>query len=193
MGREFELKYLADSDTLDQISSRFGPFDTISMETDYYDSPEGALRARHWMLRKRLENGAAVCTLKTPLPDGSRGEWEVSAPSIEEALPLLLAAGCPGELEDLARPGLLLWCGARFTRLARKVSCADSVLELALDQGLLLGPKGEIPLLELEAELKSGEDGDALAFGQQLEKDFDLVPEPDSKFKRARSLARERR
>ena len=30
-------------------------------------------------------------------------------------------------------------------------------------------------------------------FGQQLEKDFDLVPEPDSKFKRARSLARERR
>ena len=31
MGREFELKYRADSDTLDQISSRFGPFDTISM------------------------------------------------------------------------------------------------------------------------------------------------------------------
>ena len=111
MGREFELKYRTDSDTLDQISSRSGPFDTISMETDYYDTPEGALHERHWMLRRRLENGAAVCTLKTPLPDGSRGEWEVSAPSIEAALPLLLAAGCPGELEELARSGLLLWCG----------------------------------------------------------------------------------
>ena len=192
MGREFELKYRADSDALDQISSRFGPFDTISMETDYYDSPEGALRARHWMLRKRLENGAAVCTLKTPLPGGSRGEWEVSAPSIEEALPLLLAAGCPGELEDLARPGLLLWCGARFTRLARKVSCADSVLELALDQGVFLGGGQEQPFAELEVELKEGTDADCRTFAQALAGAYGLVPEEKGKAQRAFALAEQR-
>ena len=178
MGREFELKYRADSDTLDPISSRFGP--------------EGALRARHWMLRKRLENGAAVCTLKTPLPGGSRGEWEVSAPSIEEALPLLLAAGCPGELEDLARPGLLLWCGARFTRLARKVSCADSVLELALDQGVFLGGGQEQPFAELEVELKEGTEADCRTFAQALAGAYGLVPEEKGKAQRAFALAEQR-
>ena len=192
MGREFELKYRTDSDTLDQISSRFGPFDTISMETDYYDTPEGALHERHWMLRKRLENGAAVCTLKTPLPDGSRGEWEVSAPSIDEALPLLLAAGCPGELEELARSGLLLWCGARFTRLARKVHASDSVLELALDRGIFLGGGKEQPFAELEVELKEGTEADCQAFAQALAGEYGLVPEKKGKAQRAFALAEQR-
>ena len=188
MGREFELKYRTDSDTLDQISSRFGPFDTICMETDYYDTPEGALHERHWMLRRRLENGAAVCTLKTPLPDGSRGEWEVSAPSIEAALPLLLAAGCPGELEELARSGLLLWCGARFTRLARKVSASGSVLELALDRGVLAGPREQEPLLEAELELKDGSDEALASFAREFAGRYSLEEEPKSKFARARRL-----
>ena len=192
MGREFELKYRTDSDTLDQISSRFGPFDTISMETDYYDTPEGALHKRHWMLRKRLENGAAVCTLKTPLPDGSRGEWEVSAPSIEAALPLLLAAGCPGELEELARSGLLLWCGARFTRLARKVHASDSVLELALDRGIFLGGGKEQPFAELEVELKEGTEADCQTFAQTLAGEYGLVPEKKGKAQRAFALAEQR-
>ena len=192
MGREFELKYRTDSDTLDQISSRFGPFDTISMETDYYDTPEGALHKRHWMLRRRLENGAAVCTLKTSLPDGSRGEWEVSAPSIDEALPLLLAEGCPGELEELARSGLLLWCGARFTRLARKVYASDSVLELALDRGLFLGGGKEQPFAELEVELKEGTEADCQAFAQTLAGEYGLVPEKKGKAQRAFALAEQR-
>ena len=192
MGREFELKYRTDSDTLDQISSRFGPFDTICMETDYYDTPEGTLHERHWMLRRRLENGAAVCTLKTPLPDGSRGEWEVSAPSIDEALPLLLAEGCPGELEELARSGLLLWCGARFTRLARKVYASDSVLELALDRGLFLGGGKEQPFAELEVELKEGTEADCQAFAQTLAGEYGLVPEKKGKAQRAFALAEQR-
>ena len=72
MGREFELKYQAEPETLALLRSKFGEFTRISMETTYYDTADLALRQRKWTLRQRLENGRAVCTVKTPLPDGSR-------------------------------------------------------------------------------------------------------------------------
>ena len=76
MGREFELKYRADSGMIAAIRAAFGDFSEIRMETVYYDTLDAALSRRRWMLRRRYENGTSVCTLKTPLPDGSRGEWE---------------------------------------------------------------------------------------------------------------------
>lgn len=193
MAREFEVKYRLTENAKAAIARKYGPMDTIHMETVYYDTPSGALSARKWMLRRRLENGHSLCTLKTPGEKGGRGEWEVAEGDIRQALPKLTALGAPEALLLLAEEGLTQLCAASFTRQVSMVRFGQSQLELALDQGLLLGPKGTLPLLELEAELKSGEDGDVLAFGQQLEKDFDLVHEPDSKFKRARSLARERR
>ena len=87
MGRELELKYRADDDRLAAIEALYGDFTPITMETTYYDTPAADLRRLHWTLRRRFENGRSVCTLKTPLPDGSRGEWEAECPSIEEAIP----------------------------------------------------------------------------------------------------------
>ena len=193
MAREFEVKYRLTETARDAIARKFGPMDTIVMETVYYDTPSGALSARKWMLRRRLENGHSLCTLKTPGENGGRGEWEVAGGDIRQALPRLAALGAPEELLLLAEEGLTQLCAASFTRQVSTVRFGQSQLELALDQGQLLGPRGTLPLLELEAELKSGADADVLAFGQQLERDYGLVPEPDSKFKRARSLARERR
>ena len=184
MGREFEKKYRADSDTLDQISSRFGPFDTISMETDYYDTPEGALHERHWMLRKRLENGAAVCTLKTPLPDGSRGEWETEAPTVQAGLPALAAQGAPVPgIEGLAEI-----CSARFTRLSRLLTYPGGAAELALDCGILTGTREQEPLLEAELELKQGPDEPFGDFVRGFAAKYRLTEEPQSKFARARRL-----
>ena len=73
MGREFELKYRADGGKIAEIREKFGTFSEISMETAYYDTRDFALRRRKWTLRRRYENGKSVCTLKTPLHDGSRG------------------------------------------------------------------------------------------------------------------------
>lgn len=189
MGREFELKYRADPVILERIRERFGPFDSICMEASYFDTPDGALRSKRWMLRRRTENGTAVCTLKTPLPDGSRGEWEVQAATVEAAVPLLLEAGCPAELETLTRPGLTERCAARFTRLAKKVCAGDSTLELALDSGVFLGGGKEQPFAEMEVELKGGREEDCLSFAQALAREFDLVPEEKSKAQRAFALA----
>ena len=86
MGREFERKYRADSGVIAAIRASFGDFSEIRMETVYYDTLDAALSRRRWMLRRRYENGISVCTLKTPLPDGSRGEWETPCDDIRLAI-----------------------------------------------------------------------------------------------------------
>lgn len=192
MGREFEIKYRLTPAALEALSQRFGPFESVSMETTYFDALDGALSARKWTLRRRLENGVSVCTLKTPAPNGARGEWEAAAPDIETALPSLIALGAPKELLTLAK-GLRPVCSAQFTRQKAFFSWGSSQLELALDQGRLLGGTKEAPIFEVEAEVKAGKDSDALSFGAWLAAEYGLVPEPKSKYKRARELAQEGR
>lgn len=189
MGREFELKFRATQAQLDAIAGAYGPFQTITMETTYYDTPTRALSPKKWTLRRRLENGVSVCTLKTPCPDGGRGEWETECGDILSALPALCKLGCPMELLAHAAEGFVPVCGARFTRQACQICLGDVRLELALDRGVLLGGGREIPLLEAEVELKSGSDRDARDFARELARTFGLEPEHSSKYRRALALA----
>ena len=82
MGREFELKYRATAEQQTAIRAKFNGFREIAMETTYFDTPDSSLSARKMTLRLRKENAVTICTLKTPLPDGSRGEWECEATDI---------------------------------------------------------------------------------------------------------------
>ena len=192
MGREFELKYRADGEILSAIQGKFGEFIPISMETAYYDTADGLLNELHWTLRRRYENGISVCTLKTPAPGGGRGEWEVLAPDIAAALPMLQKLDTPEKLKKLSADCLVLSCGARFTRLAKTVEIPGALVELALDRGVLLGGGRELPFAEMEAELKEGSEEALLAFGQSLAKGFSLEPEQRSKYARAKALAKQK-
>ncbi len=188
MGREFEKKYRASADILDAVRQRYGNFTAIAMATTYYDVPGRELSRRRWTLRLRQENDRTVCTLKIPLSDGSRGEWEVIAPSLKEGIAGLLESGAPKELTAVISGGLEPVCGARFLRLARSVTYENAALELALDSGELLGGGNSLPFWEIEVELKSGSDQAAEAFGEALRQEFRLTEEPESKFQRARKL-----
>ena len=188
MGREFELKFRAIPEQIDAIRGRYGAFTPISMETTYYDTPGQNLRRLHWTLRRRMENGRSVCTLKTPLPDGSRGEWETEADSIESAIPVLCNLGAPKQLLYLTAAGVEPFCGARFTRLAKLISTDTVTIELALDQGILLGGGKELSFAEVEVEYKQGREADAVTFARTLAGEFHLVPEPKSKVARAMAL-----
>lgn len=188
MGMEYERKFRAGPDALQAIREAFpGPYRQIAMETTYYDTPSGALSSRHFTLRRRLENGVSVCTLKTP-GKAARGEWETECPTITEAVGHLTAMGCPGELPKLTAEGLIPVCGARFTRTAHTLSFPDGTVELALDQGVLIGGGREIPLWEVEVELKSGPTMVCDRFSVELESRFCLTPEAKSKFSRALAL-----
>ncbi|MBQ2855013.1 MAG: CYTH domain-containing protein [Oscillospiraceae bacterium] len=189
MGTEFELKYRAVPEQIAAIRDAFGPFREISMETTYYDAPDRSLSARKWTLRRRLENGVSICTLKTPGTGDVRGEWETECGTISDAIDELCKLGAPAALAELTAAGLVEVCGARFTRLACLIGDAGCKVELALDQGVLLGGGREIPLCEVEAELKEGSETAAVAFAKGLADKFGLVPETASKFKRALGLA----
>lgn len=189
MGREFELKYRADEKTIAAIRQKYGPFEEIQMQTTYYDTFDSKLLNRRWTLRQRMENGTWVCTLKIPLEDGSRGEWEAVSQGLMTGISELCKQGAPMELMALTVGGLVPTCGARFTRLARTIQLEDCRVELALDQGVLTGSGREQPLWEVEVELKVGCDEAAIDFATALAREFSLEPEPHSKYRRALMLA----
>ena len=182
MGREFELKYRATGEQLEKIEACYQGFREIRMETTYYDTPDGALR-------RRMENGISICTVKSNLPDGSRGEWETECDRLLTAIPQLIVLGAPEALLEYTRQGVVPTCGARFTRKAVTLPSGDGAVELALDRGVLLGGGKELPFAEAEVELKQGRDGDAVAFATELAARFGLIPEPKSKLRRALNLA----
>ena len=186
MGREFELKYAATPKTLAVIQSQGENWTEISMETTYFDTDSGALKAKKCTLRQRLENGISVCTLKTPADGFGRGEWAMEAPWCEETVKALFtAAGFEGVPFAQLHPV----CGARFTRLAMNVELPDCAMEIALDQGMLYGGNQEIPLCEVEVECKGGKEAKTAAWARMLAEKYGLKPERFSKFYRASKLA----
>ena len=187
MATEYELKFKADSQTLWAMDAAIPGGNRIEMETAYYDTPTGELSARRYTLRRRLENGLSVCTLKTPAGD-ARGEWETECDTIEAAIPKLVEMGAPAELETLTKAGLVHTCGAKFTRLAKTVTLPECTVEIALDQGILLGGGQTEPLCEAEVELKAGAKEACDAFAGELAEKFGLVTEQKSKFARALRL-----
>lgn len=189
MASEFEVKYRSSPAAMELLEAAYGPFETVTMETAYYDAPGRPLAARYWTLRRRLENGRSICALKTPGEGLLRGEWETECDNIEAAIPALLALGAPEELAALTAGGLTQTCAARFTRRVCLVSYGNSKMELALDCGALLGGSREEALCEVEAELKQGAQADTLAFGAYLAEHYGLVPEEKSKLARALALA----
>ena len=190
MGMELEWKYATTQEDLRRIRAFFGGFGAVAMTTTYYDTPQGELSARRITLRSRRENRRTVCTVKTPNPDGSRGEWEVTGLPIEEAIPELCKLGCPGDLADLTAQGIVPVCGARFDRLYRLERGPDFAVEIALDFGHLLAGDRRAPLCEVEIEYKWGSQEAAREYAEGLAAQFGLTPEPRSKYARARSLAK---
>ena len=157
------------------------------METTYFDTPSGGLSARRFTLRTRLENGVSVCTLKTPAGN-ARNEWEILCDDIRKAIPVFLEMGCPETLAQITEEGLIPICGARFTRIAKTVTLEGGTVELALDRGCLTGGGREVPLCEVEVELKSGSEAVCDRFAAALAAEFSLILEEKSKFRRALAL-----
>lgn len=191
MGREFELKYSATGQAQAALKGDFPlRWQEIAMQTTYYDTPAGDLSRLYWTLRRRMENGVSVCTVKTPSPDGGRGEWEVLCGDIRDAIPELCKLGAPRQLLLYAVGDLEAVCGARFTRQAALLTLDSCAVELALDSGCLLGGEKEQPLCEVEVEVKAGSEEAAIAFAGELAAKYGLTAERRSKYRRALALAK---
>ena len=191
MAVEYELKFRATTQTLQAIDDATKePASIYHMQTTYYDTADGALSQRFYTLRRRQENDTAICTLKAPIDGFGRGEWELPCDRIQNAIAELCKLGAPADLPELTQSGLIPLCGAKFTRIAKTVPLPDCTVELALDQGVLTGGGRELPLCEVEVELKAGKPESCLAYARQLALAFGLHPENNSKFRRALALSR---
>lgn len=189
MGREFERKFAATEEQFAALRRDFGDLTQINMETTYYDSPFRRLGILRWTLRRRMENGVSVCTLKTPAENGARNEWEVSCGSVMAAIPMLCKLGAPMELMAVTVSGIIPVCGAKFTRLSKQIQLEDCAVELALDAGILTGGGRELPFLEVEVECKGGSEEAAARYANLLASKYGLTPETRSKYARALALA----
>ena len=192
MGKETEYKLAGgDLQLLDCIlCSRMvteklcAPYAYIRMRTTYYDTEDGFLEKRRWMLRLRTEDGRSVVTMKTP------GEWEVESEYLDEALSKLAALGAPQELASLQPDALAPICGASFTRITAELRLTDdTACMICGDVGDLTGGGRTALLCELELELKQGNEAALTAFAQKLMDTYCLSEQPLSKLQRARALA----
>lgn len=191
MAIEFELKYRATAEDLEKIDKNLQtPATVYRMETTYYDTPSRSLSKRHITLRRRMENDVSVCTLKAPADQG-RAEFELNCEQIEAAIPELCKLSGIPELPTLLAEGVVPVCGARFTRRARLQNLENAQVEIALDQGVLLGGGREQPFCEVEVELKRGTVAAVVGYTVGMAVAYGLEPEPKSKFKRALELAGE--
>lgn len=186
MAFEFELKYRATPEILEELHQALPGGVCYHMQTTYYDTPDGEISARNYTLRRRQENEICVCTLKTPAGDLGRGEFEVECDDIQKAIPLL------EEMSGIHLPAgqLIALCGAKFVRQAKEICLPQCTLELALDDGVLTGGGKEVPLYEVEVELKEGSRQGAVDYAKALSAQYGLEIEEKSKFKRAMDLAR---
>ena len=190
MGREFELKYEANRDVLEILKQRYPHLAPISMETTYYDTPGGHMGKLLWTFRRRMENGKSVITLKTPAGGHGRNEWETECDDLMVGVERLAQNGAPAQIMAFAaRDGFVPCCGAKFTRLAGLLEIEGATVEIALDEGTLLGGGRVLPFIEVEVELKAGSEEAAVLFGERIAKELNLKPQPRSKVARARKLA----
>jgi triphosphatase len=149
-----------------------------TMLSIYFDTPGGALWASGRNLRVRKSQGKYVQTLKWSdegirQPD-TRHEIEVacdgSEPDIELFGPQVAAElqEVSGGVSPIAR------FSAQFKRKVAKMNINVTEIEAALDVGHIIDGSRQLPLREIELELKSGDPADLYQFAEQLSAAYNL-------------------
>lgn len=190
MGLEYEIKLVPTEEKYFLLlETSFQEAGThFDMATTYYDTPDRALQKKSITLRKRLENGKAVCTLKTPAELG-RNEYETERDTIEDAIGELCRLANAPDLEVLLKAGVEPVCGAKFHRIARRLTLTDGVVEVCIDRGELTGGGKTAPILEVEIELIEGSPAGVQRNAAALCAAYHFKEEKKSKYVRAYALA----
>lgn len=196
MSREIELKYtMPENLSPDEVLAYINPsaIKEIAMKSTYFDTPNNFLGKMKASLRHRMENGVSVFTIKTAISGNGalaqRGEWQVEAESLEEALPLLTDLGAPKAVVALAQEELVIIAQFEFLRKSAVLRGENYTADFCVDIGYL-SPDGvkKSPLREIELELIDGDLNSLCDFGRALSKQLSLVPQRLSKLSRARNL-----
>ncbi len=176
MSEEIELKLSLTPDALAALPAalkargvRFGK--PRQMVTTYYDTAKGSLAKKGIFLRLRVAGGRVEQTVKTTGTGGvlaRRGEWNWAVTGPEPDLELAASTGLK-PLERRARKGgLVPRFASEISRRIAIVTIGQTILELALDEGLVRAGRRTTPIRELEIEVKSGDSSAVFALARDL-------------------------
>jgi inorganic triphosphatase YgiF len=161
---EVELKFACAPDDLAAVLAAAPPGDEDEAEliSVYFDTAGKALQKAGASLRVRESHGRRVQTIK-------RGRG-LAREEHETPIEGLAPDPALGPLPDLVPPGerLAPAFNVRVSRRQRRLSYAGAQIELALDQGEVVGGDARSPICEVELELKAGDRKALFALARKL-------------------------
>ena len=202
---EIELKYLFEDETskdaifndkyIQKIMDK-GSEAMIPMRAIYLDTAEGALMKKEMAFRTRFEGAKCVATLKWggSAEDGLhiRGELNVAVEENFAKNPTIeVFRGSEIYDEIAAAVGgakLIPVMEMNYVRREVRVDTGASINVLSVDEGEIKTQKGNLPILELEIELYTGDKEDMIALGRKLEEKYRLKRGNRSKYQRGLEL-----
>lgn len=195
MALEYELRFgiTADAARAFEKLPLLGAGETENLTNRYFDTADFQLAAAHCSLRLRDDGKHRVQTLKVPSdrPD-ARHEFEREVIAVRPELSGEEKASLPVGLRDSwARLQLEPVFTTTYRRLAWEVKQGESLIEVALDRGMITAGTAQAPISEVELELKSGRETDVLALAAELGKHVSLLPLAETKSSRGARLARD--
>ncbi len=162
----------------------------------YFDTEDLALTRQKVAVRERRIGDQTLLTVKTAGQStgglSQRHEWEApTVPGVFDFRALVDDAALANMLSALASQLVPVFT-TDFERLSWRITMASNDVEVALDCGNILvsrnGRQGNMPICEVELELKSG-NGDALnTLAQHLQAAAALTPCDESKAARGYAL-----
>jgi inorganic triphosphatase YgiF len=157
----------------------------------YYDTPKLHLHARQTAMRFRKKGWQWLLTVKTAEPASGglalRNEWETAATPGNFDFSHVDRSELRHFLEE-ASPQLGAIFTTDFRRRTWQISFGESVIELAIDQGLIESGKKSEPICEVELELVSGQVSDIFGLARSLQEVVSLRPAIASKAERGYRL-----
>ncbi len=162
----------------------------------YFDTDDLALTRQKVAVRERRIGKQTLLTVKTAGQShgglSHRLEWE--GPTTPGAFDFRALVDDAALAQSLSRNAdqLVPVFTTDFERLTWRVAVEDSLVEVALDRGAITvnrhGRQEQMPLCEVELELKSGEASALSALAAQLQTQVALTPTDESKATRGYAL-----
>lgn len=188
---EHELKFYIPGASLYklELALRRGRVEQTELRAQYFDTASRELASQKIALRLRLEGQHWVQTLKMP-GEGLLSRLEFNHPRSGPELDLRLYQGTPAArvLERLAQP-LTIRYETQVMRTLRLLRVPGALLEIALDRGFIQASSLQLPVQELEIELKRGSSAALLACAKKWQQAHPLILDLRSKSERGDQLA----
>lgn len=182
-------------DTLLQDIPAQGPWTLEELETIYFDTKEQTLCKIGYAYRIRRQGNGWIATIKgMGSAEGGlhqREEWSCPVQDPVPDLAPFASTKAGVTLKDIVtKETLMELFRTRFTRKFRVFLLPkNTVVELAADWGAIIKGEEQLPISEIELELKKGNVGELLSLGAALSEKYDLRPEFNSKYHRGLILA----